>query len=185
MISFKTWPSPGLQNILLTLLLVGLLPGIVIYGNLLKNDKAAFPVNTSCRGNMIVDALYDDQRARMTTSFYFSFLDNNKILISLSGTGYLYDRSGKVIERKTILRNIYYRYVHESKYTNTYSLTSTQINTDSVDNMDWKMSSLLLMNSFFMAGQTDTLVLKKYDDNTMLIESNQSPLTMCVFKNDL
>ena len=118
----------------------------------------------------------------MVSTLYFSFLDGNKILVSLSGTGYLYDKDGNLIARKTLLRNIYYHYVHESKSTNTYSLTSRQINIDSVDDMDWGISSLLLMNSFFLSGHTDTLVLKKYDDNTLLIESNQSPFALCVFK---
>jgi len=66
--------------------------------------------------------------------------------------------------------------------TDTYSMTSRQINIDSIDNMDWGISSLLMINSFFLTGHTDTMVLKKYDDNTMLIESNQSSFALCVFK---
>lgn len=81
------------------------------------------------------------------------------------------------------MRNIYYNYIYESKPTDTYSLTSTQININSVDNIDQKMYSLLLINSFFLIGHTDTIVLKKYDVNTMLIESNFSPIAICVFKN--
>lgn len=185
MISFKTWPSPGLKSTSLILLMAVTLLAANLYGISVENNKLAFPVNTSCRGNIIVEPSYDNERARLTRSLYFSFLDNNKILISLSGTGYLYDNAGKIIERKTILRNIYFDYVHESKSTDTYSLTSTQINIDSLDTMDWKMSSLLLMNSFFLTGHTDTLVLKKYDENTMLIESNQSPIMMCVFKSEI
>jgi len=183
MISFKKWLLPGRKATAITLIVALALLGMNLYGTSIKHDKLTFPLNTSCRGNMIVEATYDNQRARLTSSLYFSFLDNHKILISLSGTGFLYDNSGKIIERKTLLRNIYYDSARESKFNDTYALTSTQINIDSVDNMDWEMSSLLLMNTFFLNGRTDTLVLKKYDDTTMLIESNQSPLTMCVFKN--
>ncbi|WP_231572466.1 FidL-like protein [Rahnella aquatilis] len=94
----------------------------------------------------------------------------------------MYDEKGNITQRKTLLRNIYYDYIHESTHSSTYSLTSSQINIDSVDNMDWQISSLLLLNSFFLTGHTDTLALKKYDDNTLLIESNQSPVALCVFK---
>lgn len=170
------------KTILLTLLPATALLLFILYEILSPADQNAFPVNIPCRGNMIVEARYDNQRAKMVSTLYFSFLDENKILVSLSGTGYLYDKDGNLIARKTLLRNIYYHYVHESKSTNTYSLTSRQINIDSVDDMDWGISSLLLMNSFFLSGHTDTLVLKKYDDNTLLIESNQSPFALCVFK---
>ena len=172
------------------IIILPLLPAIVILililqGYWVKNDRKVFPVNIPCRGNMIVEAQYDNQRAKMVATLYFSFLDGHKILVSLSGTGYLYDKQGNITQRKTLLRNIYYDYIHEGKSSGTYSLTSTQINIDSVDNMDWKMSSLLLMNSFFLTGHTDTLALKKYDDNTLLIESNQSPVTLCVFKKGI
>ncbi|CAM3966740.1 FidL-like protein [Rahnella bruchi] len=153
----------------------------VLYGISLRNDKQEFPVNIPCRGSMIVEAQYDHQKAKMVTSLYFSFLDNHKILVSLSGTAYLYNQEGKLINKKTLLRNIYYDHVQESKVTDTYSMTSSQINIDSIDNMDWETSSLLLINSFFLTGHTDTMVLKKYDDNTMLIENNQSSFALCVF----
>lgn len=185
MISTRKWPSLGLKITAFTSILAVTLLIVDFYGISLRKDKLEFPVNTACRGNVIVEATYDNQRAKMKSSLYFSFLDSNKILISLSGTAYLYDEKNKVVERKTILRNIYFDYVRESKATDTYSLISTQINIDSIDNMDWKMSSLLLMNSFFLSGHTDTLVLKKYDEKTMLIESNQSPIAICVFKNEL
>jgi len=178
----KNQSPPGKMGIFFTLLPAVPLLVFILYGIHIKKDSVIFPVNTPCRGNMLVEAQYDHQKAKMVSSLYFSFLDNKKILISLSGTGYLYNNEGVIIERKTLLRNIYYDYVHESKMTDTYSLTSRQINIDSIDNMDWHISSLLLMNSFFLTGHTDTLVLKKYDDNTMLIESNQSPITLCVFK---
>lgn len=151
----------------------------------LRKDKDAFPVKFPCHGNMIIEAQYDNQRARMVTSLYFSFLGKNKILISLSGTGYLYNNKNVVVEKKTLLRNIYYDSVQESKATETYSLTSRQINIDSVDDFDWRISSLLLMNSFFLTGHTDTLVLKKFGDNALLIENNQSPFTLCVFNKNL
>ncbi|RJT40828.1 FidL-like protein [Rahnella woolbedingensis] len=157
----------------------------VLYGIFLKSDQHEFPVNIPCRGSMIVEAQYDHQKAKMVTSLYFSFLDKQKILVSLSGTAYLYDQEGKLINRKTLLRNIYYDHVQENKVTDTYSMTSSQINVDSIDNMDWETSSLLLINSFFLTGHTDTMVLKKYDDNTMLIENNQSSFAICAFNKTL
>jgi hypothetical protein len=181
MISDRNFTRRGKKTLFFTLLPVTALL-LVLYGMFLRNDKHEFPVNTPCRGNMIVEAQYDHQKAKMVTSLYFNFLDNHKILVSLSGTAYLYNQEGKLINRKTLLRNIYYDYVQESKMTDTYSMTSSQINIDSIDNMDWGISSLLLINSFFLAGHTDTMVLKKYDNNTMLIENNQSPFALCVFK---
>lgn len=173
---------PGKAMMTLSLLPIISLLIFILYGLSVKKENIMFPVNIPCRGNMIVEARYDNQRAKMVSSLYFSFLDKKKILISLSGTAYLYNEDNHVIERKTVLRNIYYDYIQESKATNTYSLTSRQINIDSVDDMDWHMSSLLLMNSFFLTGHTDTLMLKKYDNNTMLIENNQSPFALCVFR---
>lgn len=181
MISDRKFIPPGKKTIIFTLLPVAALL-LVLYGMSLRKDKHTFPVNIPCRGSMIVEAQYDHQRAKMVTSLYFSFLDNRKILVSLSGTAYLYNEEGKLVTRKTLLRNIYYDYVLESKVTDTYSMTSRQINIDSIDNMDWGISSLLMINSFFLTGHTDTMVLKKYDDNTMLIESNQSSFALCVFK---
>ena len=173
------------KNILLPLVPAIAIVILMLYGFLVKKDRKTFPVNVPCSGNMVVEAQYDNQNAKLVSALYFSFLDSHKILISLSGTAYLYDEKGNMTQRKTLLRNIYFNYIHESKSTSTYSLTSSQINIDSVDNMDWQISSLLLMNSFFLTGHTDTLALKKYDDNTLLIESNQSPIALCVFKKGL
>ncbi|MFU2314939.1 hypothetical protein [Rahnella sp. PCH160] len=177
---------PSVKKILfLSLLPIIVLLIIISCEIFLRKNKEAFPVNIPCRGNMIIEAQYDNERARMVTSLYFSFLGKNKILISLSGTGYLYNNKNVVIEKKTLLRNIYYDSVQESKATETYSLTSSQINIDSVDDFDWRISSLLLMNSFFLTGHTDTLVLKKFGDNALLIGNNQSPFTLCVFNTSL
>ncbi|CAI1066175.1 Uncharacterised protein [Serratia plymuthica] len=41
------------------------------------------------------------------------------------------------------------------------------------------------MNNFFLTDHTDTLVLKKFGDNALLIENNQSPFTLCVFNKSL
>lgn len=180
----KSFPSVK-KILLLSLFPIFVLLFIIFFEIFLRREKEAFPVNIPCRGNMIIEAQYDNQKARMVTSLYFSFLSKNKILISLSGTGYLYNNENVVVEKKTLLRNIYYDYIHESKATDTYSMTSSQINIDSVDDFDWRISSLLLMNSFFLTGHTDTLVLKKYGDNALLIENNQSPFTLCVFSKSL
>lgn len=172
----------GKKSILLPFIPAVFILLFTLYGFFVQKNREAFPVNIPCRGNMIIEAQYDNQTAKLVAALYFSFLDNHKILVSLSGTGYLYDKNGIVIQRKTLLRNIYYDYIHVSTNSSTYSLTSSQINIDSVDNMDWQISSLLLINSFFLTGHTDTLVLKKYDNSTLLIESNQSPIALCVFK---
>ncbi|MFD3249957.1 hypothetical protein [Rahnella aquatilis] len=182
MISDRKRIFQGWKIIVLPLIPTVFILLFILHGFSVKKDRAVFPVNIPCRGNMIVEARYDNQSAKLVSTLYFSFLDNHKILVSLSGTGYLYDEKGNITQRKTLLRNIYYDYIHESTHSSTYSLTSSQINIDSVDNMDWQISSLLLLNSFFLTGHTDTLALKKYDDNTLLIESNQSPVALCVFK---
>ncbi|MFU9136863.1 hypothetical protein [Erwinia tasmaniensis] len=117
----------------------------------------------------------------MVSSLSFTFLNNNKILISLSGVSYLRGENNSLIRRDIVLRNVYYNYVHESKDSAVYSLTSSRINRDAIDNIDAKTAKLLLLNSFFISGHTDTLLLRKYDDNTMLIETTQSPVALCVF----
>jgi len=130
---------------------------------------------------MIVEARYDKLEAKMVSSLSFTFLNNNKILISLSGVSYLRGENNSLIRRDIVLRNVYYNYVHESKDSAVYSLTSSRINRDAIDNIDAKTAKLLLLNSFFISGHTDTLLLRKYDDNTMLIETTQSPVVLCVF----
>lgn len=147
-----------------------------------KKNRSMFPYSLACRGGFTSEAQYDDKSAKINSTIYFSFLNENKILVSLSGNALLYDAQNRQVEKKILLRNIYYDYVLENKTLQTYTLTSRQINIDSIDTMDEKLSSLILMNSFYITGHTDTLVLKKYDDNTMLIETNQSPVVMCVFK---
>lgn len=147
-----------------------------------QKNRSLFPYSLACRGGFVSEAQYDDKTAKINSTVYFSFLNSNKILVSLSGNAFLYDAQNKLIEKRILLRNIYYDYVLENKTLQTYTLTSRQINTDSIDTMDETLSSLVLMNSFYITGHTDTLVLKKYDDNTMLIETSQSPLVMCVFK---
>lgn len=149
-----------------------------------QKNELVFPYSLACRGDLLSEAQYDDKTAKINATLYFSFLNENKILVSLSGNAYLYDEQKKIIEKRILLRNIYFDYVLENKTLQTYTLTSRQINVDSIDSMDEKLSSLVLMNSLYIRGHTDTLILKKYDNNTMLIETNQSPLVMCVFKKN-
>lgn len=181
MFSHKKRPSSRLLIISALLILNLSAIACVIYLNKARGIQEEFPINISCRGNMIVEARYDDLEAKMVSSLSFRFLNNNKILISLSGVSYLRDKNNSLIKRDTILRNVYYDYVHESKDSAVYSLTSSRINSDAVDNVDARTAKLLLLNSFFITGHTDTLLLRKYDDNTMLIETTQSPVALCVF----
>jgi len=150
--------------------------------NQMQENRSLFPYSLACRGDFLSEAQYDDKKAKVNTTIYFSFLNENRMLVSLSGNAFLYDGQNKLIEKRILLRNIYYDYVLENKTLQTYTLTSRQINVDSIDTMDQTLSSLVLMNSFYISGHTDTLVMKKYDDHTMLIETNQSPLVMCIFK---
>ena len=99
MISDRNFIPPGKKAIIFTLLPVAALL-LVLYGMSLRKDKHVFPVNIPCRGSMMVEAQYDHQRAKMVTSLYFSFLDKHKILVSLSGTAYLYNQEGKLVNRK-------------------------------------------------------------------------------------
>jgi hypothetical protein len=117
----------------------------------------------------------------MNATLSFSFLNKNKILVSMSGNVYAYDKKGKLVDKRIVLRNIYYSYVLENKILQTYTLKSDRVNIDSVDTMNEELSRLVLMNSSYIVGDFDTLVLKKYDANSMLIETTQSPLIMCVF----
>jgi len=148
-----------------------------------KNNQVSFPYSMACRGDFLSEVIYDDKRLKMNTTLYFSFLNKNTILVSMSGNVYLYDSNNKLIDRRILLRNIYYDYVLENRKLQTYTLTSRQVNIDSVDTMNEELSRLVLMNSSYIVGDTDTLVLKKYDAHSMLIETNQSPLLMCVFQN--
>lgn len=148
-----------------------------------KNNRTSFPYSLACRGDFLSEVLYDNKRVKMNTMMYFSFLNKSRLLVSMSGNVYLYDINNKLIDRKIILRNIYYDYTLENKALQTYTLKSSQVNIDSVDTMNEELSRLVLMNSSYIVGDTDTLVLKKYDAHTLLIETNQSPFLMCVFKN--
>ena len=99
----------------------------------------------------------------------------------MSGNVYAYDQADKLVDKRIVLRNIYYSYVRENKTLQTYTLKSDRVNIDSVDTMNEELSRRVLMNSSYIVGDSDTLVLKKYDANSMLIETTQSPLIMCVF----
>lgn len=146
-----------------------------------KSAREDFPYSQACRGDFLSDVKYDNRRLKMNTTLYFSFLNKNKILVSMSGNVYAYDQNDKLIDKRILLRNIYYNYVVENKKLQTYTLKSDQVNIDSVDTMNEELSRLVLMNSSYIVGDTDTLVLKKYDANSMLIQTTQSPLIMCVF----
>jgi hypothetical protein len=146
-----------------------------------KNSRETFPYSQACRGDFLSEVQYDDRRFKMNATLSFSFLNKNKILVSMSGNVYAYDKKGKLVDKRIVLRNIYYSYVLENKILQTYTLKSDRVNIDSVDTMNEELSRLVLMNSSYIVGDFDTLVLKKYDANSMLIETTQSPLIMCVF----
>ncbi|WP_114191709.1 FidL-like protein [Edaphovirga cremea] len=168
-----------LPLILGTIMLIAYAIHTIFSAKTSSNDLA---YNYGCRGNMLVEGIYNDKRVTMNATIYFSFLDANKILYSISGTATLYNEMDETIDKKTIQRNVYFNYKVESREQHTYTFTSKRIDIDGVDNIDKVLASLVMFNSLFVLGHRDTLVINKYTKNTILIANNQSPVVMCVYR---
>lgn len=139
--------------------------------------------NYGCRGNISVESLYDDKLVTMNASVYFSFLNPHKIIYAISGIATVYNKNNEIVKKQTILRNVYYSYKVESSKQHTYTLNSERIDINGNDSIDNNLAALVMFNSTFKLGYSDTLVIEKNTDNTILISNNQSPFMVCVYNS--